>query len=1008
VLAGRSRSTTLFAAFAALLLSASLLAGAHLYNHGTRHEDCGIYIDPHSHDVADGHVHWHHLEPAAASHSHNGTLYPAGHTHADTFHDPCDQAGMARPEFVGVGPIPEISVTAAAVAAKSPLVTPAILDGEAFLMGVPSLVERDDLIVRGDADLAAMGFPGSGTPADPYIIEGYKIRNVLLIRDTSACIVVRDNVVHSQAVLGPLADITEVVDRKVLLDEAKKALEELEAQVPGWDAAKTQWDLDLGPVLDEYEAQQAKADAVEAEAKEYAAKAAAMAGKEKEYEEAEAKHLAKIDAQKQAVQDAEAALESAVEDYEDEAEAFQDFLDQHTASDPPDDDYKGDKGDAGKLKTSFGDYLGTFGDYVDGAADADASEAYQAAYDSHAAALDAAVTSYEGALQAADDAASGLAVAVLAYLAHDKARDAFEKAYDAFKTELTGFQKKHDAVLDDLQAFVDQHAGTFDDFDAWSADHQAFLDLVAEAEKAVDELEALVEEGLYEYAGIPFDELTELADVLVAEAFDELDVGGAGRMILDWNGQCVHAYHNVVEDLRVNRNNPRTGYVTGGLIEDNRFYTIGQIRHYDGEFRENEVGDRAILYAMVPGDPRHGEAPPSERAINNDGANQGWFHHNLVYGSVDLDFHGHHHGPGFTSRESHYHGGDFDDAYMVNGTSGKPVLGPDGHPLAHHDHHKRWTSVRFEDNTVIDPLGYGVRYEDQNHAGDDRSANSEDMDHLDHPHFHRTWVQIERNTIVGSLWVDVFNADGIEVWDDDWSEVERDTVGRVVDAVLHLGADIKDTHMMRNDGWLDIRNNVVYLVDKESGTRGGHYGWSAYQVNDAKEMDLLAFLDNQAFVVPHGADPGFTDAALLVDYLEDADLRAPSTTQGDLGAWGPHRADHPEWVGILMRHVKDAGIDVCGNSVLGFDTALMATKTIRPDAVFTLCGTNDWGGAPVQIVATPYPPTVAGIMEPVRNVTDATPVKYVVAPVLDEVDAVGAPAKPVVDDAVDTATGLLP
>src|SRR6185436_14378405 len=66
----------------------------------------------------------------------------------------------------------------------------------------------------------------------------------------------------------------------------------------------------------------------------------------------------------------------------------------------------------------------------------------------------------------------------------------------------------------------------------------------------------------------------------------------AGQLSLNWNGACVWVHHNFIGDLRVNENVERTGDDTGGLVELNQIAYVGQIRHYDGEFRNNVVGSR--------------------------------------------------------------------------------------------------------------------------------------------------------------------------------------------------------------------------------------------------------------------------------------------------------------------------------------------------------------------------------------------------------------------------------
>src|SRR5688572_23803615 len=247
-----------------------------------------------------------------------------------------------------------------------------------------------------------------------------------------------------------------------------------------------------------------------------------------------------------------------------------------------------------------------------------------------------------------------------------------------------------------------------------------------------------------------------------------------GQLTLNWNGQCVWVHHNFIRDLRVNENIERTGYATGGLIEANQIEFIGQLRHYDGEVRDNVVGPRTAQSAF---DTVLEETPLIAADLllaNVDGFNQGYIHHNTFYGPVDLDLHGHHHGTGFFAPHSHYHA---DDAEHM--------------PSHEEDHTERWTSVVFSDNRIVDELAYGLRYEDENHAGDDRTATSEDNDMLEGDHFHRTDVEIARNVIEGAqIWVDVFNADD-------------------------------EYHNERNDGSLRLLANEVILKERKDETLFG-------------------------------------------------------------------------------------------------------------------------------------------------------------------------------------------
>jgi hypothetical protein len=65
----------------------------------------------------------------------------------------------------------------------------------------------------------------------------------------------------------------------------------------------------------------------------------------------------------------------------------------------------------------------------------------------------------------------------------------------------------------------------------------------------------------------------------------------------------------------------------------------------------------------------------------------------------------------------------------------------------------------FRDNVIIDPDGFGLRYNDLNHAGDDRTATSDPEPELNLPHREFTTVLIENNTIEGApIRIEVFNA----------------------------------------------------------------------------------------------------------------------------------------------------------------------------------------------------------------------------------------------------------
>ncbi|MEA3203908.1 MAG: hypothetical protein QOI63_1588 [Thermoplasmata archaeon] len=354
-----------------------------------------------------------------------------------------------------------------------------------------------------------------------------------------------------------------------------------------------------------------------------------------------------------------------------------------------------------------------------------------------------------------------------------------------------------------------------------------------------------------------------------------------GELALNWNGNCVHVHHNFIRDLRVNENVAREGDDTGGLIELNTINYVGQIRHYDGEFRNNVVGPRddAKLPFGVFQDPENLlPFAKDTRVLNIDGFNQGWFHHNTITGSVDLKLHGHHHSTGFLATHSHYHG---DNATRL--------------AMMQHDHTNRWESVRFEDNKVVDPAGYGVRYTDEAHAGDDRTAPSETTKSLGDDHQHHTKVTIARNTLVGAgLWVDVFNADD-------------------------------KLHTQRNPGWFWIVDNTIQLQQRHDGLLGTqmfgqrHDPNTGIRVDTAKEMQMDIRGNTLSWQATSSSDP-------------TADL---------LG--GLLRGGQPVPVGIALSGVRDGDVSIMDNRGTGF-TQGVAGFNMDKLARWAVAG-NDFPGA---------------------------------------------------------------
>ncbi|HJR46476.1 MAG TPA: hypothetical protein VJ927_12820 [Actinomycetota bacterium] len=234
-----------------------------------------------------------------------------------------------------------------------------------------------------------------------------------------------------------------------------------------------------------------------------------------------------------------------------------------------------------------------------------------------------------------------------------------------------------------------------------------------------------------------------------------------GQLRLNWNGDRTTVVRNTIGDLRVNQNIERTGDATGGRIANNTFGIVGQLRHFDGVFENNTVtGDESIFAGVF-----------SNQAVQFDGFHGSRFRNNTIYGFVDVKLHGHHHGSGF-NQGSHYHGGAAEEGEKEEAHA---MHGPDV------DHTKRYHEVFITNNKIFADGDYALRYTDQAHAGDDRTAPSETNPDLNKSHVHFTRVHLVGNTLTGAgLMVDIFNA-----------KDER-----------HTGT---------STGLVDIRNNVITL-----------------------------------------------------------------------------------------------------------------------------------------------------------------------------------------------------
>ena len=251
-------------------------------------------------------------------------------------------------------------------------------------------------------------------------------------------------------------------------------------------------------------------------------------------------------------------------------------------------------------------------------------------------------------------------------------------------------------------------------------------------------------------------------------------------LILDWIGGGAHVYNNEVGDLRVNQNVKRTGDMTSGVIANNRFGIVGQLRHWDGVFQNNHVGDSTscidIPFFLC-------------RGVNFDGFNGAKFLNNVVYGYVEVRLHGHHHSSSFDDT-SHYHG--------------------TGHEAGHTktDHTKRFHQVWVSNNTIHSGDYYGLLYTDSNHAGNDRTATSETNPDLNKAHIHTTKAHLLNNKVYGAgIMVDIFNASD-----------ER-----------HLGT---------RTGLMEIKGNQIQVQPKEFSSDDMFRNKDGISIRQAKDLKL--------------------------------------------------------------------------------------------------------------------------------------------------------------------------
>ncbi|HLE96674.1 MAG TPA: hypothetical protein VI997_04820, partial [Candidatus Thermoplasmatota archaeon] len=155
----------------------------------------------------------------------------------------------------------------------------------------------------------------------------------------------------------------------------------------------------------------------------------------------------------------------------------------------------------------------------------------------------------------------------------------------------------------------------------------------------------------------------------------------------------------------------------------------------------------------------------------------------------------------------------------------------------------------FERNTIVDPLGFGLRYNDRNHAGDDRQATSEQEPALELPHSHETHVAFLENTVDGAPFlVEIFMA-----------KDELHGLGRgelLVEGNRIVNATMKDGIFLTAVGEADVRL-VGNVVEKSLALLGSGSGIRLVGFEDS----TIEILDNRIDGFRHGVSAQAFDGA---------------------------------------------------------------------------------------------------------------------------------------------------
>jgi hypothetical protein len=281
------------------------------------------------------------------------------------------------------------------------------------------------------------------------------------------------------------------------------------------------------------------------------------------------------------------------------------------------------------------------------------------------------------------------------------------------------------------------------------------------------------------------------------------------RMHLNWNGGHVKLIGNDIGDLRVNENIERTGAPTSGRIARNHFDVVGQLRHFDGIFEDNVVGSAEA--ANLPFS--------NEQAVNFDGFNGARFRDNTIYGYVDVRLHGHHHSSSFAGR-SHHHG---------MSTGGHHRHGAKAMKV---NHSRRFHRVLVSNNRIYSGGPWALRYFDQAHSANDRTAASETSEALNRPHVHFTRVVFRGNRLFGSgLRVDVFNAE---------DKLHR-KLGKgwvyLVNNTIKLRSEVVALFSHRDGIVVNQAQGLMLHIARNK------VGWLQAVVNPADELDAVTAVD---------------------------------------------------------------------------------------------------------------------------------------------------------------------